>query len=244
MNASEALDLIRFVPHFLSWLEQTASRFELPMREREWLQDAQTLLGDALSPAQVQAESARELPEQSLLRAEWISEQQGSWADALERLHAGVVFHAGSRAPLLESLFPPVKFASLRRARSEALKEFWEEFQRRAQSSYVQRQLAHPAHAPLLPSLEALTQAWQQLIEAQEKPALDEAAAEALRAAFVTTGTDLEIKLQQARHLSEAALLSVEGGAEWFQEAPRAKRRARASGTAATVTTATSASTP
>ena len=74
---------------------------------------------------------ARMLPELASVREEHAADLIGPWADAVERLHAGIVFHAGLKSPIIEALFPHRKFDSLRRGNLENAQIYGAEFHRR-----------------------------------------------------------------------------------------------------------------
>ncbi len=230
MTPLEAYDLARFLPGVVEWLNQTASALEPPAHERAWLSSAQALLSEALVGTEVRLAQGRNLPELPGLRAEWVQGRQQSFVDALEALHAQVSQHAGTRSPLLETLFPPVKLPALRKARPEAVRDFSAELRRRAQSAYAIRQLQEPGHAPLAAALadaQGRSGEWQ---SADSAPALEGEAAESARQTLALLGETLSRRWQQARLLIEASLLGTPGGPERLRELPRPKRRTSRAG--------------
>ena len=93
----------------------------------------------------------RTCPSWRRLREEFSFQQQSLWVDALEKLHAGITFSASSRAPVIEALFPHLKFPQLRRAPQDAVNEFATAYERRLKSSYVTRIFAQDDFAIVRP---------------------------------------------------------------------------------------------
>ncbi len=174
--------------------------------EKEWLRAAGDLLGAAREPSQGLIERARGLPGLEEVRDELGAVFQGLWVDALERLLAGLTFHAGPRTPLIEAVFPNTKLAALRKASRESALGFAEDLARRMKTSYVTRTLAEPAFAFALPVLEQLASAftrWQEVYSGENMPEMQ--AAEVLKE-LLATAKRLELACRQAKLLAEAAL--------------------------------------
>lgn len=179
-------------------------------KEQGWLSEAQGLLTKDQEGRQALLDQALLLPELASVRREHAAELVAPWADALEHLHAGIVFHAGLRSPLLEALFPHKKFEVLRRADLEAASAYGEDFLRRLKGAYVDRLLAHEDFAFAKESV-AQVEARYAALSPDAGPELEPAAAEALRQALTSGATQAELLLKQARLLAEAALCPVPG---------------------------------
>jgi hypothetical protein len=230
VSPEEALERIRLVPQLLAWLEETPGVLELPALEAAWLAQARALVAEAGAGIEAALEQARALPELTTLRAEWVVAQQQSWVEALEHFQSEIARQLGTRSPLGETLFAKVKLASLRRARPEAMRDFAADFERRRQSSYVLRQLEVEAHAGLrapLDEVEARARDWER---AQTSPPLEGESAERARAQLIAVGERVDLRLSQARLLTEAALLGTPGGVDRIRSLPRPRRRASRSG--------------
>ncbi len=102
LSPLEAYDVIRHSALLSERL--AAAQAELEKKrglkaEKEWLRAAGDLLGAAREPSQGAIERARGLPGLEEARDELGAVFQGLWVDALERLLAGITFHAGPRTP-------------------------------------------------------------------------------------------------------------------------------------------------
>ena len=231
LSMLEAYDLVRFADHLQARL--AAAEGELsPKRglksEKEWLAAAAALLSQAREPTKGLLEKVRRLAELAEVRDEYAAEFLGQWVDALERLLAGITFHAGNRDPIIEALFPHLKLAGLRRADRNTVLDFAKEMQRRAASSYVSRMLGQPSYAFAAPVLEALAQAfakWQSAFADEELP---EQEAAQLQKDLASCAKKLEVPVKQAKLLSEAALAPAPGLFEEMGLAARPKKRAKA----------------
>ncbi|RKI49490.1 hypothetical protein D7X55_35640, partial [Corallococcus sp. AB049A] len=138
----ESYELIRFAEAFEARLataeEMVVGRPGLEA-EKQWLASALERLREAREPAGGLLEQVKDLPELDEAREEFSFDQQGRWVDALEKLHAGITFTASSRAPVIEALFPHLKFPQLRRAPVEMVNEYATSYERRLKSAYVTR---------------------------------------------------------------------------------------------------------
>lgn len=178
-------------------------------REQRWLEDAGALLAERLEALEAPLRAAQRLPELMDEREAFARAPQQLWVDALERLWAGISFHLGRRAPLLEALFPHQKFAALRRPKPELVRGYAADFAKRLQKSYVQRILAADDGAfakPVLDEVLAALAAYEQVLTA---PALEGTDAEEARQAVERAARKLEPAMRQARHLLEAANLTL-----------------------------------
>src|SRR5215217_7740505 len=208
----ESYELIRFAEAFEGRIatagEMLAGRPGLEA-EKSWLTTALELVRTTRAPAAGVVDRVKDLPELDEAREEYAFYQQGLWVDALEKLHAGISFTASSRAPVIEALFPHLKFAQLRRAPREVVFEYATSYERRTRSSYVSRIFAREDFAlvrPVMDQVAAAHAAWR----ASHEPAPLSLEQEAvLREELVNLGRKLEVALRQARLLSEAALVPV-----------------------------------
>jgi hypothetical protein len=193
--------------------------------EKEWLRAAGDLLGAAREASQGIVERARGLPGLEEVRDEMGAVFQGLWVDALERLLAGVTFHAGPRAPLIEAVFPHTKLAALRKASRESALGFAEDLGRRMKTSYVTRTLAEPAFAFALPVLDQVASAfsqWQEVYSGENMP--EPQAADVLKE-LLAAAKRLELACRQAKLLAEAALAPCGGLFEELGLSAKPKRR-------------------
>lgn len=179
-------------------------------KEQGWLSEAQGLLTKDQESRQALLEQALLLPELASVRREHAADLVAPWADALEHLHAGIVFHAGLRSPLLEALFPHKKFDVLRRADLDAAAAYGEDFLRRLKGAYVDRLLAHEDFAFAKESV-AQVEARYAALSPDAGPELEPSVAEEVRQALLKGATQAELLLKQARLLAEAALCPAPG---------------------------------
>ncbi|RKG76546.1 hypothetical protein [Corallococcus terminator] len=210
----ESYELIRFAEAFEARLataeEMVVGRPGLEA-EKQWLASALERLREAREPAGRLLEQVKDLPELDEAREEFSFDQQGRWVDALEKLHAGITFTASSRAPVIEALFPHIKFPQLRRAPLELVNEYASSYERRFKSSYVTRIFSRDDFAMVRPVVELVATtfaAWNASLSPTPLPPDEEAA---LREALVSLGRRLDVALRQGRLLAEAALVPVPG---------------------------------
>ncbi|AFE06134.1 hypothetical protein COCOR_04987 [Corallococcus coralloides DSM 2259] len=210
----ESYELIRFAEAFEARLataeEMVVGRPGLEA-EKQWLASALERLREAREPAGGLLEQVKDLPELDEAREEFSFDQQGRWVDALEKLHAGITFTASSRAPVIEALFPHLKFPQLRRAPVELVNEYATSYERRLKSAYVTRIFSRDDFAmvrPVVDQVAATFAAWTASLSPTPLPPDQEAA---LREALVSLGRRLDVALRQGRLLAEAALVPVPG---------------------------------
>ena len=193
-------------------------------REQSWLNEATELLTQDGEAREKLLSRARRLPELASVRQEHAADLIGPWVDALEHLHAGIVFNAGLRSPLIEALFPHRKFDVLRRGNVDAAQAYGTDFQRRLSSSYLERMLAREEFAFAKPSVEEVTSRFAALAQSGEE-ALEESEARSLIAELSSRAQEVEVAIKQARLLAEASLVPVPG---FFEElAMRSKPKTR-----------------
>jgi len=229
LSTLEAYDLVRFAEAFDSRLatadELLASRPGLE-REKEWLSTALQLLRAERAPAQSILEKVRDLPELEEVREEFAFTLQNAWIDTLEKVHAGITFCASSRAPVIEALFPHLKFPQLRRASRDTLQEFVTGYERRLKSSYVSRILARDDFAFVRPVLDQVAAAYAQWQACFVPVQLPHEQAAPLRAEIISLGKRLDLALRQARCLAEAALAPLPEAFENSGLASKPRKRA------------------
>jgi hypothetical protein len=228
LSTLEAYDLIRFAEAFEARLdtadELLAGREGLEP-EKKWLATAIRLVRAERKPSSALLARVKDLPELEEAREEFAFEQQNLWVDALEKLHAGITFCASSRSPVIEALFPHLKFPQLRRAPREAVAEYVAAYERRLKSSYVTRLLAQDDFAVVRPVLEQVSRAYAAWQASLEPVSIPEDQARSLREDLIALGRQLDIAVRQARLLVEAAFVPVPGAFEATGLAAKPKRR-------------------
>ncbi len=224
----EAFDLVAHSEQLEVRLEAASS--ELSKRpgladEKAWLEvacrrvvSARLGLGDLLT-------RALRLPELEPLRADHARILQGAAVDALERLHAGITFAGGNRAPLLEALYWKLKIPALRRCERAEFEAFWRDFEKRLASSYARRMLAEPAYLVVAPAMDQLQRAVTTWLGIFTSAPLGELEAQTLREELDAAAKRLEVPCRQARLLAQAALVPLTDLLESSALAQKPKRR-------------------
>lgn len=229
LSTQEAYDLIRFAEAFEARLvtaSDTLADREGLDSEKEWMATALKLVRTALIPAPALLGRAKDLPELEEAREEFSFQQQNLWVDALEKLHAGITFCASSRAPVIEALFPHLKFPQLRRASQETVNEFAAAYERRLKSSYVHRIFSQDDFSfvrPVVDQVASTYAVWQASLAPSNLP---DAQVAPLRAEMISVASRLDVALRQARLLAEAALVPAPGAFDSSGLAAKPKRRA------------------
>lgn len=215
MEALEAHDWIahaRQVEQQLTTAAERLDALESPLdQERRWLEEAQALLASVRAQTEALLPRALRLPGMEDAREEAASARIEPWADAVERLLAGITFHAGPRAPVIEAVFPHKKLESLRRAKLTAARSYAEDLGRRLSSSYVARLLETEDFAFAVPVVEEVKERIAELMPSDEAEPPTGEEAEQLRVDLVQAAQQAEQRVRQARLLAEAALLPAEG---------------------------------
>jgi hypothetical protein len=228
LSTLEAYDLIRFAEAFEARLvTANDTLMDRPglEPEKEWMATALKLVRTGLAPAPALLERAKDLPELEEAREEFSFQQQNLWVDALEKLHAGITFCASSRAPVIEALFPHLKFPQLRRAPQDTVNEFASAYERRFKSSYVTRIFAQDEFAFVRPVVDQVARAlaaWQASLSPANLP---DSQLAPLRAELISVGSRLAVAVRQARLLAEAALVPVPDAFDSTGLAAKPKRR-------------------
>jgi len=211
-SIQEAQDLTAFGTQTVERLASARARFaaehDEPTAERDWLEIAAQRVSSAVEGVQHALLEAAPLPEFASTRKVNRDALYNAWADAIEGVFDAIVANVSANGPLVEALFPHQRFAVLRKPGTSA-QNFWLEFERRADSTYVRRLCGDPEYAFLPPLLEAARAAERSLREALAPRALPEAQALELREAVSLAAERLELALRQARSLSEAAFAAT-----------------------------------
>jgi len=211
-SIQEAQDFTAFALQTLERLTAAKARFDSshdePTEERRWLEVASERVASNLENVQRAIAEASPLPEFASARKVKSEALSNAWADAIEGVFDAIVANVSANGPLVEALFPHQRFATLRRPGSSA-QNFWLEFERRAESSYVRRLCADPEYSFLPPLLEAARRSERSLREALTPRPLPEARALELREAVSVATQGLELSLRQARSLVEAVFAAT-----------------------------------
>ncbi|SEU32875.1 hypothetical protein [Stigmatella erecta] len=228
LSTLEAYELIRFAEAFEARLvtaHDVIAEREGLQAEKKWLASALKLARTALAPCPALIERAKDLPELEEAREEFSFLQQNLWVDALEKLHAGITFCASSRSPVIDALFPHLKFPQLRRAPQEAVNEFATSYERRLKSSYVTRIISQADFDFVRPVVEQVARAYAAWQASLTPTSLSESQMTALRTQLISAGDRLDIATRQARLLAEAALVPVAGAFDSTGLAAKPRRR-------------------
>lgn len=225
LEAYETLRLAELLHERLNAATAAVANKRVISQEKQWLQTARDLLAAGRTEAASTIERARMLPELLEVRAELASTVQQHWVDALEKLLAGITFQAGSRAPLIETMFPHQKFPALRKAAREAVAAYQADFERRLKLSYVQRMLQDESYAFMGPCVEAVAQRYGEWNASFSSDSMDDALAEPIRKELIALGEQQELLCRQAKLLAEAALLPIEGAFEEHGLSAKARKR-------------------
>jgi hypothetical protein len=215
----------------VSRLESTSIRLAnsvLKGEERGWLEAAAQRLSAALPLVRAALETSLDLPELKALRAERLSRLEHDWLSAVRQLFGELERSVGANSPLIEALFPHLRFDRIERP-GASQRAFRAELSTRRNSTYVLRMAADPEYPFLAGLLEPVALAERALaaFEASAPPGEEELAR--LRAEVLEAGHALSRTQRQARALAEAALIDAP---ELFEElgfdAPARRRSPRA----------------
>jgi hypothetical protein len=228
---AEAKELLSFSLQTQAALRAAAERLPATEHdvERVWLAGAGRRIRASADELELALAAALPLPEFESERQARARALYEAWVDAAEGLHIGLCSHASPQSPLIEVLFPHLKFDKVRRG-AAAGRAFLLEIEKRRRTAYVVRLSGEPEYAFLPPLLDQLDAA-KGALEQQEAPiTLDDAELGELRAAVLSRADALRAALARARLLAEAALLEHPG---WLEDLgldakPRSKRPSRA----------------
>ena len=228
-SIQEAQDLTAFGIQTVERLTAASVHFDSAhdeaTEERAWLAAATQRVTSALEGVQRALLEAAPLPEFAGARKVKSEALSNAWADAIEGVFDAIVANVSANGPLVEALFPHQRFAALRRPGSSA-HNFWLEFERRAESTYVRRLCSDPEYAFLPPLLEAAKTSEQSLREALAPRPLPEAQAATLRETVSLSAQRLELALRQARSLTEAVFAATPARVSELGLDAKPKRRA------------------
>lgn len=230
MDALDAYDLLRFSEQLHERLTAACTAVEnkrVIRQEKTWLATARDLLSMDREATAALIDRARMLPELIDVRQELASALQQRWVDALEKLVAGITFHAGSRSPMLETLLPHQKFPVLRKANRDAVTAYQQDLEKRLKLSYVQRMLTDATFAFVPACVDEIQKAYAEWMTSFSDAAMPEEQAQPIRDEMIALGEKVELLTRQAKLLAEAALVPVKGGMEEYGLLLKPKKRAR-----------------
>ena len=213
-SIQEAQDLAVFASQTLERLSLALTRLDSAdhehVEERAWLEAATRRLSAAQASIQTALLGAAALPEFANTRKSKSEALANAWADAVESVFDGIVANVSGNGPLIEALFPHQRFDSLRRPGSAA-QNFWLEFERRAESSYVRRLCGDREYQFLPPLLEAAKESERRLREMLSPKPLPSAEAAQLRERVNAASERLALARRQPRARGEAAFAGMPG---------------------------------
>jgi len=228
-SIQEAQDLALFAAQTLARLAPANERLqaagETLAAELSWMELITQRVSEAHERVQSALREAAPLPEFANARKVKAETLSTAWADAIESVFDAIVQNVSANGPLIEALFPHQRFASLRRP-GAAAHNFWLEFERRADSSYVRRLCGDPEYQFLPPLLEAAKASERAVREIASPRPLPEAQAEKLRSAVSEAAEALELSLRQTRALAEAAFARTPEAVSELGLDAKPKRRA------------------
>jgi hypothetical protein len=174
--------------------------------EKAWLETAMQRVATARIGVGDLLTRVLRLPELEPVREDHARTLQIAAVDAVERLHAGITFAAGSRAPIIEALYGKLKLPVLRRCDREDFEKFCIDFEKRLNTSYARRMFGDPSFALVVPALAQLQQAFATWRGIFSNEPLSDTDAQGLRDELDAVSRKLELPCRQARLLAEAAL--------------------------------------
>jgi len=213
-SIQDAQDFSAFAAQTLERLAHASARLsedEADMAaERGFIAFATERVSAALEAVCVALEEAQPLPEFASQRKVNREALANAWADAVEAVFDAIVANVSANGPLVEALFPHQRFATLRKPGNSA-QNFWKEFERRAESSYVKRLCADPEYAFLPPLLERARESEQRVRELVTPKPIPEEEQLVFREKVSAAVAKLELAVRQARSLAEAAFAHAPG---------------------------------
>ena len=174
--------------------------------EKAWLETAMQRVATARLGVGDLLTRVLRLPELEPVREDHARSLQIAAVDAVERLHAGITFAAGSRAPIIEALYGKLKLPVLRRCDREDFERFCVDFEKRLNTTYARRMFGDPSFALVVPALAQLQQSFATWRGIFSNEPLSDADAQGLRDELDAVSRKLELPCRQARLLAEAAL--------------------------------------
>ncbi len=213
-SIQDAHDFSAFAAQTLERLAQASLRLNEDeasfTAERGFIAFATERVTVALEGVRAALEDAQPLPEFASQRKVNREELANAWADAVEGVFDAIVANVSANGPLVEALFPHQRFATLRKPGSSA-QNFWKEFERRAESSYVKRLCSDPEYAFLPPLLEKARESEERVREIVTPKPLPEEEQLVLREQVSAAVEKLELAVRQTRSLAEAAFAHAPG---------------------------------
>ncbi len=228
----EAFDAVSASEQLLLRLELAAAELSKKQGlkdEKAWLDAATQRVASARTGVGDLLNRVLRLPELEPVREEHARTLQGAAVDAVEKLHAGITFAGGSRAPLLEALYGKLKLPVLRRCDRVDFEKFCADFEKRLNTGYAKRMFADPSFQLVEPVLISLQQAFVTWRNVFSSEILTEVDAQALRDELDAVSRRLELPCRQARLLAEAALVPLRDLLDSSGLSQKPKRRAKAS---------------
>ena len=226
----DAFDTVSHSEQLLLRLESATAELSKKQglkEEKAWLDTAMQRVGAAREGVGDLLTRVLRLPELEPVREEHARTLQGAAVDAVERLHAGITFAAGTRAPIIEALYGKLKLPVLRRCDREDFEKFCVDFEKRLSTSYARRMFGDASFQLVVPALSQLQLAfttWRGIFSDQP---LSEAEAQALRDELDAVSRRLELPCRQARLLAEAALTPLKELFENSGLGQKPRRRAK-----------------
>lgn len=227
----DAFDTVSHSEQLLLRLESATAELSKKQglkEEKAWLDTAMQRVAAAREGVGDLLTRVLRLPELESLREDHARTLQGAAVDAVERLHAGITFAAGSRAPILEALYGKLKMPVLRRCDREDFEKFCVDFEKRLNTSYAKRMFGDASLAVVGPALAQLQQAFATWRGIFSNEGLTEPQAQALRDELDAVARRLELPCRQARLLAEAALTPLKDLLENSGLSQKPKRRSKA----------------
>ncbi len=212
MTMTSLLDSFDTVSHseqLLLRLESAAAELSKKQglkEEKAWLDTAMQRVATARNGVGDLLTRVLRLPELEPVREGHARVLQNAAVDAVERLHAGITFAAGSRAPILEALYGKLKVPVLRRCDREDFEKFCIDFEKRLNTTYAKRMFGDSSFQLVAPTLAQLQQAFSTWRGVFSDQPLTDSDAQALRDELDAVSRRLELPCRQARLLAEAAL--------------------------------------
>ncbi len=229
----DAFDLVSHSEKLLSRL--AAAQAELSKKqglkdEKAWLDQAHARVAKAREGIGDLLTRALRLPEMDGIRETEARTLQNNAVDAVEKLHAGITFAAGSRAPLLEALYGKLKLPVLRRVDREDFEKFCTDFEKRLNTGYAKRMFGEESYAVVVPVLDTMRTAFATWRGVFSTEPLSDETAQKLRDELDAAAHRLELPCKQARLLAEAALAPLKELLEISQVTSRPKKRVKVPG--------------
>ncbi len=208
----DAFDLVAFSEQLLLRLDAACAELSKKQglkEEKAWLELARQRVATARDGVGDLLIRVLRLPELEPVKEDQARMLQGAAVDTVERLHAGISFAAGSRAPLLEALYGRLKIPVLRRCDREDFDKFCTDFEKRLNTGYARRMFADPSFELVAPALEQLHKAFNTWRGVFTSAPLTEVEMQGLRDELDSVARRLELPCRQSRLLAQAALVPL-----------------------------------